>query len=105
MPRLFFLTARLFPGEENQAKTLTTKSVEGPSLPLKRINNTYNIKRCYYKFFLKYISPKTNIIIKIEKPNNTMFAKFLIFFCNASICKFKSITIIDSLVTEEGLET
>ncbi|KAG4948179.1 hypothetical protein JHK82_041359 [Glycine max] len=42
MPRLFFLTARLFPGEENQAKTLTTKSVEGPSLPLKRINNVHS---------------------------------------------------------------
>ena len=68
-------------------------------------NNTYNIRRCYYKFFLKYIPPKTNIIIKIEKPNNTMFVKFLFFFCNASICRFKSATIIDSLVTEEGLET
>ncbi|MDF5581034.1 hypothetical protein P3730_24445, partial [Vibrio parahaemolyticus] len=36
------MTARLFPGEENQAKTLTTKSVEGPSLPLKRINNVHS---------------------------------------------------------------
>ena len=68
-------------------------------------NNNYNIKSCYYTFYLKYIPPKTNITIKNEKPNNTMFVKFLIFFCKASICSLKSATTIVSLETEDELES